>query len=72
MAKNDRARADARTMPVPMERLRLASLILDDLTASPGQGFDISDHWNEQDLSDLAAFSAKHAEQSPTGENSHA
>jgi hypothetical protein len=61
----------ARALPA-MERLRLASRILDDLTGSQGEGLDIRDHWSEEDVSDLAAFAGKHAEQSEAGENRHA
>jgi hypothetical protein len=44
-----------------LDRLRLASLILDDLAASAGAGIDLRDSWNQEDISDLAAFSLKHA-----------
>jgi hypothetical protein len=49
-----------RQMPA-IDRLRLASLILDDLAGSGGAGLDISDEWNEQDMHDLAAFAVKQA-----------
>lgn len=42
------------------ERLRLASLILDDLAAS-ATGLDIRDEWTDQDVADLATYSLKHA-----------
>jgi hypothetical protein len=44
----------------PVERLRLASIILNELAES-GAGLDSSDEWSEQDIADLAAFSARHA-----------
>ena len=46
----------------PLERLRLATMILDDLTASQGAGLDISDEWSDDDIRDMTAFSLKHAE----------
>jgi hypothetical protein len=48
----------------PLERLRLATMILDELTASQGAGLDISDEWSDEDIRDMAAFSLKHAEAS--------
>ena len=48
------------TLP-PSERLRLAALILQDLTQSEVTGVDSSNTWNEQDQSDLTAFSLKYA-----------
>jgi hypothetical protein len=44
----------------PVERLRLASLILEDLTASNAEGLDLRDDWSEEDVRDLASFSMKH------------
>jgi hypothetical protein len=44
-----------------IDRLRLASLILDELAASQGEGLDIQDGWSEQDLADLSKASLKHA-----------
>lgn len=41
----------------PNERLKLAALILDDLASSVA----FADHWSEQDMQDLAAFSLSHA-----------
>lgn len=43
-----------------VDRLRLASLILDDLAAASGAGLDIRDEWNDEDVADLAAYSLKH------------
>jgi hypothetical protein len=60
-----------RALPA-MEQLRLASRILDDLTASKGLGLDISDHWSGEDMTDLAAFGADHAGLSAEGEEPHA
>ena len=48
----------------PLERLRLATMILDDLTASQGAGLDISDEWSDDDIRDMTVFSLKHAEAS--------
>ena len=56
----------------PIERLRLASLILDDLAASSGAGLDVADEWTDEDKADLAAFSLKHADQSVPEEDTHA
>lgn len=44
-----------RTLP-PAERLRLAALILEDLTQSNLSIVDISDTWSEQDQSDLTTL----------------
>ena len=43
------------------ERLRLATLILDDLTAQSADVLDYSDSWSDEDVQDLAAFSALYA-----------
>ncbi len=43
------------------ERLRLATMILDDLSRSSATALDFSDHWTEEDVRDLAAFAAKFA-----------
>ena len=48
----------------PLERLRLATMILDELTASQAEGLDISDEWSEEDIRDMTAFSISHAEAS--------
>jgi hypothetical protein len=51
---------------VPAERLQLARLILNDL--APSDTFiDISDQWDDDDLADLAAYSAQHAGQPSSG-----
>jgi hypothetical protein len=55
----------------PLERLRLASMILDDLAASAGAELDISDAWSDQDIADVAAFSLKHAGGSAPHEDSN-
>ena len=44
----------------PVERLQLARLILDDLAPSD-PAVDVSDEWGDDDLADVAAFSARHA-----------
>ena len=49
-----------RTLP-PSERLRLAALILQELTQSEVVGVDRSDTWNEQDQRDLTTFSLQYA-----------
>jgi hypothetical protein len=46
----------------PVDRLRLAAWILDDLAASNGAGLDIRDDWSDQDVVDLSAYSMKHAD----------
>ena len=51
--------AAVRQLPA-RDRLQLASIILDDLAASAGAELDIKDHWSEQDMAELAAFSLKH------------
>ena len=56
----------------PIERLRLASIILDELTHASGAGLDLRDEWDEQDIADLTGFSARHAEQSIGTEESDA
>ena len=58
---------EARVRPmVPAERLQLARLILDDL-ATADTAVDSSDEWSDDDLAEVAAYSAKHASQ-PTAE----
>ena len=60
---NIRELYDTRVRPmVPADRLQLARLILDDLapTESP---VDVSDEWGDDDLADVAAYSARHAGQ---------
>ena len=49
-----------RALP-PTERLRLASLILNDLAQSNLAVVDVGDTWNEQDQNDLTAFSLRYA-----------
>jgi len=49
-----------RNLP-PAERLRLAALILDELTKSGEELADSSDIWSDEDMHDLAAFSLSHA-----------
>ena len=45
----------------PSERLRLAALILQELTQSEVAGVDRSDTWNEQDQRDLTTLSLQYA-----------
>ena len=45
----------------PAERLRLATLILNDLVQQNAAVVDQSDTWTEQDRLDLAAFSLQYA-----------
>ena len=49
-----------RALP-PTERLRLAALILQDLSQAEVSIVDSSDAWSEQDQSDLTAFSLQYA-----------
>ena len=49
-----------RALP-PSERLRLAALILQELTQSEVAGVDRSDTWNEQDQRDLTTLSLQYA-----------
>ena len=58
---------ESRVRPmIPAERLQLARLILDGLAPS-GTAADVSDQWDDDDLSDLAAYSAQHATQPTPG-----
>jgi len=45
----------------PKERLRLAAMILNDLTNSKEQ-IDFDDSWSEEDLQDLTNFALSHSE----------
>ena len=45
----------------PSERLRVAALILAELTQAKLVGVDESSEWSEQDIRDLTAFSLSHA-----------
>jgi hypothetical protein len=49
---------------LPSEQLRLATLILAGLTDSAASALDFSDHWSEEDVRDLTAFSLEHASRS--------
>ena len=51
------------TMP-PSERLRLARLILDGLSDSTLEALNYSDEWSEEDMRDVAAYSARCAAES--------
>lgn len=52
------------TVLPPSEQLRLASLILEGLTASAASTVDVCDHWSEDDMREVAEYSAKHAAES--------
>jgi hypothetical protein len=43
----------------PVDRLRLAAMILDELAATSGAGLDLRDDWTDEDIADLAAYSLK-------------
>ncbi len=45
----------------PKERLRLAAMILQELTDS-AKTIQVSDNWSEQDLQELTAFALSHSE----------
>lgn len=45
----------------PVERLRLAALILDDLTRSDPPSVTQDDTWSKQDEQDITAFSLQYA-----------
>jgi len=51
---------EAQVRPMlPADRLQLAKLILNDL-APPESDIDVSDGWDDDDLADVAAHSARH------------
>jgi len=52
----------------PMERLRIATLILDELSASDGQGLDIGDGWSDEDVADLTAYSISQSRTAESGD----
>ncbi len=54
---------------VPADRLQLARLILDDLAPSETT-VDVSDQWDDDDLADLATYSAQPADQPTSGAGS--
>lgn len=43
------------------ERLKLAALILGELSTSAGAALDFSDSWSEEDVRDLTAYAADYA-----------
>jgi hypothetical protein len=45
------------------ERLKLAALILDELTTSVGTALDFSESWSEEDEHDVTAYAADYAAQ---------
>ena len=51
---------NVRPLP-PGERLRVAALILAELTQAKLVGVDESSEWSEQDIRNLTAFSLSHA-----------
>src|SRR5688572_14309018 len=52
---------ETRVRPMgPAERLQLAKLILNDLAPSE-TAIDVSDEWTDDDLADVAAYSAQYA-----------
>ena len=53
---------DVRDLP-SSERLRLAAIILQELTHSGAAIVEQSENWSDQDQQDLTAFSLKHAGQ---------
>lgn len=52
--------AAIRSLPVS-ERLRLAAIILDDVTQSAASVLDFSESWSDEDVRDLTTFSLHHA-----------
>ena len=44
------------------EQLRLATLILNELSATSADALDYSDAWTEEDVRDFSAFSASYAD----------
>ncbi len=54
------------------DRLRLASLILEDLADSSGEAIDVRDDWSEEDIADLTAASLKHGIRSIASEGEDA
>lgn len=52
--------ANVRPLP-PAERLRVAALILDELTQVTPPAVDESSEWSEEDIRDLTAFSLQYA-----------
>lgn len=53
-----------RSLPAS-EQLRLAAIILQGLTASEARSVDFySDEWSEEDIEDMAIFSASYAAES--------
>ena len=53
--------AETVRMLPPVERLRLAALILDNLTQTPTLIVDASSMWNEQDEIDVITYSLQNA-----------
>jgi hypothetical protein len=53
------------------EQLKLAALILEELTATSAPVLDFSDSWSEEDLRDLTAFTGHHAHECYPEETGH-
>lgn len=43
------------------EKLRLATMILEDLTQTSARDLDYSDSWSDEDVRDVTAFALRHA-----------
>ncbi len=71
MSINEFYLTSIRPLP-PGERLRLASLILDELAVNVGSTLDIQDSWSDEDTADLAAYAMSHAERSGDSEDENA
>jgi hypothetical protein len=62
MSARDVYESAIRPLP-PVERLRLASMILDDLASSGGAGLDLRDDWSDEDVADVVTASLRRARQ---------
>ena len=71
MSINEFYLTSIRPLP-PGERLRLASLILDELTVSAGTTLDVQDSWSDEDTADLTAHSLNYADRSGYAEDENA
>jgi len=70
MSARDIYESVVRQLPA-YDRLRLASMILADLTSTDGGGLDMHEDWNEDD-NDLSAFALTSAEPISPPEEHHA
>ena len=59
MSARELYESTVRALP-PLERLRLAAFILDELSASKGAGLEFEDEWSDEDLGDLAHYSSQY------------